>query len=181
MERRRNASCRRMREALQDLHDQRREPRGEVAAHLATCRECFSFNAFLGRLGTDALASIEAPLAAFPAPDVAAVIRRAQARGGAHGTQARGTASTLSRPSHLLAWFATPPHPLQAAAAALLVGIGIAAGLLAYGGHRERQELRASMSAFVDGLFSSSALDGAEFSSSSDLSGLDALVADAGD
>jgi len=171
MERRRNASCRRMREALQDLHDQRREPRGEVAAHLAICRECSRFNVFLGRLGADALASIEAPLASLPAPDVAAVIRRGQAQG-----RARGRAQ-----APLLAWFATPPHPLQAAAAALVVGIGIAAGLLAYGGYRERQDLRASMSAFVDGLFSSSALDGAEFGSPALPSGLDALVADAGD
>ncbi|MBE3134340.1 MAG: hypothetical protein IMZ55_12775 [Acidobacteria bacterium] len=156
-----------MREALQDLHDQRREPRGEVAAHLAICRECSRFNVFLGRLGADALASIEAPLASLPAPDVAAVIRRGQAQGRAQAP--------------LLAWFATPPHPLQAAAAALVVGIGIAAGLLAYGGCRERQDLRASMSAFVDGLFSSSALDGAEFGSPALPSGLDALVADAGD
>lgn len=172
MERRRNASCRRMREALQDLHDQRREPRGEVAAHLATCRECSSFNAFLGRLGADALASVEAPLGSLPAPDVSAVIRRAQAR---------GSASAHNRPSPLLAWFATPPHPLQAAAAALVVGIGIAAGLLAYGGYRERQGFRASMSSFVDGLFSSSALDGAEFGPPGVLSDLDALAADAGD
>jgi hypothetical protein len=170
-----------MREGLQDLHDQRREPRSEVAAHLAICRECSRFNAFLGRLGADALASIEAPLASLPAPDVAAVIRRAQARGRAHATQARGGASAHSRPSPLLAWFATPPHPLQAAAAALVVGIGIAAGLLAHGGYRERQDLRASMSAFVDGLFSSSALDAAEFGSPALPSGLDALVADAGD
>jgi len=181
MERRTNASCRRMREALQDLHDQRRGPRGEVAAHLATCRECSSFNAFLGRLGADALASVEAPLGSLPAPDVAAVIRRAQARGRSHGAQPRGGALAPSRPSPLLAWFATPPHPLQAAAAALVVGIGIAAGLLAYGGYRERQGLRASMSAFVDGLFSSSALDGAEFGPPGVLSDLDALAADAGD
>jgi len=172
MERRRNASCRRMREALQDLHDQRRGPRGEVAAHLATCRECSSFNAFLGRLGADALASVEAPLGSLPAPDVSAVIRRAQAR---------GSLSAHNRPSSLLAWFATPPHPLQAAAAALVVGIGIAAGLLAYGGYRERQGFRASMSSFVDGLFSSSALDGAEFGPPGVLSDLDALAADAGD
>jgi len=181
MERRTNASCRRMREALQDLHDQRREPQGEVAAHLATCRECSSFNAFLGRLGADALASVQAPLGSFPAPDVSAVIRRGQARGRAQATQARGSASAHSRPLSLLAWFATPPHPLQAAAAALVVGIGIAAGLLAYGGYRERQGFRASMSSFVDGLFSSSALDGAEFGSPAVLSDLDALAADAGD
>ena len=181
MERRTNASCRRMREALQDLHDQRREPQGEVAAHLATCRECSSFNAFLGRLGADALASVQAPLGSFPAPDVSAVIRRGQARGRARATQARGSASAHSRPLSLLAWFATPPHPLQAAAAALVVGIGIAAGLLAYGGYREREGFRASMSSFVDGLFSSSALDGAEFGPPGVLSDLDALAADAGD
>jgi len=181
MERRTNASCRRMREALQDLHDQRREPQGEVAAHLATCRECSSFNAFLGRLGADALASVQAPLGSFPAPDVSAVIRRGQARGRARATQARGSASAHSRPLSLLAWFATPPHPLQAAAAALVVGIGIAAGLLAYGGYREREGFRASMSSFVDGLFSSAALDGAEFGSPGVLSDLDALAADEGD
>ena len=181
MKRRTNASCRRMREALQDLHDQRREPQGEVAAHLATCRECSSFNAFLGRLGADALASVQAPLGSFPAPDVSAVIRRGQARGRAQATQARGSASAHSRPLSLLAWFATPPHPLQAAAAALVVGIGIAAGLLAYGGYREREGFRASMSSFVDGLFSSAALDGAEFGSPGVLSDLDALAADEGD
>ena len=172
MERRRNVSCRRMREALQDLHDQRREAPRDLAAHLASCRECADFKAFLERLGADAISSIEAPLASLPAPDVAAVIRRAQAR---------SSASSPRRPSPLLAWFATPPHPLQAAAAALVVGIGIAAGLLAYGGYRERQELRASMSSFVNGLFSSSALDGAEFGSPALPSALDALAVDAGD
>jgi hypothetical protein len=62
-------------------------------------------------------------------------------------------------------------HSFEAVAAVVVAGIGIGAGIAAYQGHRTRAELAAGVSEFVDGLFATQLVEGAEYAAADELQG----------
>jgi len=162
--------CRDVRERLQDFHDRGAAPQGSTALHLATCEKCAAFQAFLARLGAEAREAIEAPLAGLPAPDAASARRRAEMLRQSEGPSPRSTRRGWHAAVHRL--------PLLAAAAALVIAIGVGGGILAYGGYRQRIALVTCVSDFVDDLFVSQPLEGAEYWPATGTQDLEGLLAD---
>ena len=135
--------CGEARDLLQRRHDEGRVPRaapgaedGALARHLEDCAACARFAHFLGGLGGEVREALDEAAARMPGPDFPAVFAAA------------ADARDRSR-------FA--PHRLRpalaAAAAVLVVGVAVAGGARAWIGHRDRAEVAAQVSGFVDGLF----------------------------
>jgi hypothetical protein len=129
-------TCTEARARLQDLRDAGRAPDGELAAHRAGCAGCAAFDAFLAGLGGRAREALDGAAAGLPVPDYPAVFARGDA-------ERRRAASTARRVRLAFA----------SAAAVLVAGVGIAAGVLAWTGRRDRMLLEAGVNGFVDDLF----------------------------
>ena len=128
--------CAEARARLQDLHDAGRLPGEELAAHLAECGGCAGFQAFLAGLGGEAREALDAASAGMPRPDYPSLL----ARDG----EERGKAAVPSRRIRLA---------FASAAAVLVAGIGITAGVGAWVVDRDRRSVASNVNSFVEELF----------------------------
>ena len=128
--------CVEARARLQDLHDAGRLPGEELAAHLAGCGGCAGFQAFLAGLGGEARAALDAASAGLPRPDYPSILAR-------DGGEREKSAFAARR---LRLAFAS-------AAAVLVAGIGITAGVHAWVVDRDRRSVVSNVTSFVEELF----------------------------
>ncbi len=129
-------TCAEVRGRLQDLHDAGQSPGEELAAHLAGCTGCSGFRALLDGLGGRACEALDAAAAVLPRPDYPAIFARAG--------EEREKAAFTARRSRLT---------FASAAAVLVAGVGIAAGVRAWIGQRDRDMVVSSVNGLVDELF----------------------------
>ena len=120
--------CRRIREALQDLHDAGKTPSGEIAAHLEGCPGCAAFQGFLGSLPRDLRDVLEETTARPPRYE-----------------------ELPDRPARVP--FMSRRVAVPAIAAALVLALGIPSGFLAVSAMRERKATQKAVASFVEDLF----------------------------
>lgn len=72
--------CRRIRETLQNIHDENLEIPGEVQNHLNTCPGCKEYQALLSSLGTSLSVEIDEKLDTISPPDFAVIYRKTYQR-----------------------------------------------------------------------------------------------------
>jgi predicted anti-sigma-YlaC factor YlaD len=137
--------CAEARAQLQEEHDAVRTPGTELADHLAGCAGCSAFAEFLAALGTGARDALDAATAGMRRPNYAEIFTRAMQTREQEAVRARRFRLTFA-----------------SAAAVLVAGIGIAAGVHAWVGHRERVRVAASVNGFVEELFASPLLADAD-------------------
>jgi predicted anti-sigma-YlaC factor YlaD len=139
-------TCAEARTRLQDLRDTGQAPDEEIAAHLAGCTGCAAFGTFLEGLSGRAREALDAAAAGLPRPDYPGIFARA--------AEERERAAFAARRSRLT---------FASAAAVLVAGIGIAAGVRAWTGRRDGNMVIAHVNGFVDELFAEPLLADAGF------------------
>jgi hypothetical protein len=138
-------TCAEARCRLQDLHDAGRAPDRELGAHLAGCAGCSGFAAFLAGLGVATREALDAAADGLPRPDYPGILARA--------AEAREKAAFAARRSLLT---------FASAAAVLVAGVGLAAGVRAWIGRHDQAMVAAGVNGFVDELFAEPLLAEAE-------------------
>jgi len=128
--------CAEARARLQDLQDAGRRPGEELAAHLAGCSGGAGFQAFLAGLGGEARAALDVASAGLPRPDYLSILARAG--------EEREKAAFAARRFRLA---------FASAAAVLVAGIGISAGVHAWVVDRDRRSVASNVNSFVEELF----------------------------
>jgi predicted anti-sigma-YlaC factor YlaD len=146
--------CAKARARLQELRDAGLGPDEELAEHLEVCPGCAAFETFLGGLGGRACEALDAAAAALPRPDYPGIFARAG--------EERERAAFTARRSRLA---------FASAAAVLVAGFGIAAGVRAWIGRRDGNMVVASVNGFVDELFAEPLLTDAGFTVDNHVSG----------
>ena len=139
-------TCVEARARLQDLHDEGRAPGEELAEHLAGCAGCAGFQAFLAGFGGRAREALDAAAASLPRPDYPSILASA-------GEEREKAAF----PARRLRW------AFASAAAVLVAGVGIAAGVHALVVDRDRHAVASNVNGFVEELFARPLLADAGF------------------
>ena len=110
------------------------------------CAGCSAFGEFLAGLGIGTREALDAAAAGLPRPDFPEIFARAGEAGEKAAFAARRSRLTFA-----------------AAAAVLVAGSGLALGVRAWVGHRDRAMIAASVNGFVDELFAEPLLAEAGF------------------
>lgn len=122
--------CSRICQSLQSLHDAGEKPRGRTAEHVAHCRNCAAFQAYLEGLSRNLRDTLDQSAARLPAPDYAELF--------AHPPERR---------IHRIRRVAIP------AIAAAFIALAIPSLIITVSSMRERAAMQKTMASFVDDLF----------------------------